>query len=990
MSKQKSSRPNVNRLALVAIIGGLLLTFAGAASNAANFSFVDSFRSAIGLREATLTKIDSAGDSPSAGSISLTTLGVASTENFDILSNVAGSTTNVIAINGWEITETGGGARDNEQYAVDTGASNTGDTFSYGAAAATDRALGGLRSGTLIPVFGASFTNSTGSAISSLAVAYTGEQWRLGTASRTDSINFEYSTDATSLSTGTWTPASALNFVTPNTVTTGAKDGNAAANRTALSSTISGLNIPNGGIFWIRWTDTDATSSDDGLSVDDFSLTPNGVAAAPEMDVLGSGNEIVDGDTSPTPTDGTDFGSLDVATGLQQNVFSIANSGNANLILMEPMPLRQPEGGNNYVIITGDTADFSVTNQPTSPIPSGSPSEFAITFNPTTTGLRTATVTISNNDSNENPYNFSIQGTGTAATSTPTNTPTATPTNTPTATPTSTPSGTPTSTPTATPTAAPTATPNPPPGAPQSLYGIQNGFGTPANNRIYQIDRTNGNASNIQAITMPGRTVFRANSLAARPGDGVLFAVLEVSGLLDSPEGLTTRNLVTIDPATGVATNIDILTANIAAISFRDVPMPQMRSSESPDGDVITLYGASDYSGPSTTQRTLFIINQTTAALTSLFQLSNENCGVAIAFAPDDFLYRISGGSCFDAPEGGGVFQKIDVDTQQVEVLTNTIGQEVFALGYSTAAGQMYMNELDGDLYTISLFDGSRTLVGPIDGSESPEGTGLPNRGLAFAAPVGMPTPTPACTPPVGNVLWYRAEANALDSSASTNHGIEEGGVAYAAGKVGQAFSFDGVDDRVVVPVRPVQDDFTIAFWVNTSQMSGSETNWYDGRGLVDGEVSGFANDFGVALGAGKVLFGVGNPDTTIRSGVIANGTWQHVAAIRNRTTGAIQLFINGVSVATGVGGTQSLTAPARLTLGRLQTNISPFNGLIDEVEIFDRQLSQTEIQSIVIAGNGGCAQPTPLADLAIVKTDNVAVVTSPGTTTYTLTVTNA
>ena len=34
------------------------------------------------------------------------------------------------------MTETGGGARDNEQYGVDTGGSNTGDTYSYGAAAA--------------------------------------------------------------------------------------------------------------------------------------------------------------------------------------------------------------------------------------------------------------------------------------------------------------------------------------------------------------------------------------------------------------------------------------------------------------------------------------------------------------------------------------------------------------------------------------------------------------------------------------------------------------------------------------------------------------------------------------------------------------------------------------------------------------------------------------------------------------------------------------
>src|SRR5664279_1009319 len=97
-----------------------------------------------------------------AAPVSLLSLGSAYTQNFDALGNVAGSTTNLTLPTGWAITETGGGARDNEQYAVDTGSSNTGDIYSYGAAGSTDRALGGLRSGTLIPLFGAEFSNNTG------------------------------------------------------------------------------------------------------------------------------------------------------------------------------------------------------------------------------------------------------------------------------------------------------------------------------------------------------------------------------------------------------------------------------------------------------------------------------------------------------------------------------------------------------------------------------------------------------------------------------------------------------------------------------------------------------------------------------------------------------------------------------------------------------------------------------------------------------------
>ncbi|MFO1493575.1 MAG: Calx-beta domain-containing protein [Lysobacterales bacterium] len=206
--------------------------------------------------------------------VSLTTVGSASTQNFDTLSNTAGSTTNNLTITGWFMTESGAGARDNEQYAVDTGGSTTGDTYSYGAAGSTERALGGLRSGTLIPLFGACFTNNTGTTLSGLQVSYNGEQWRLGTAARTDQIDFQYSLNATDLVTGTWVDVNALDFVTPFTSTTGATNGNAAANRTALSSAIGSLAIANGATFWIRWVDLDASGADDGLAVDDFALTP--------------------------------------------------------------------------------------------------------------------------------------------------------------------------------------------------------------------------------------------------------------------------------------------------------------------------------------------------------------------------------------------------------------------------------------------------------------------------------------------------------------------------------------------------------------------------------------------------------------------------------------------------------------------------------------------------------------------------------------------
>jgi len=222
----------------------------------------------------------------SAQCVSLTTLGSASTQNFDTLSNTAGSTTNNLTITGWFLLETGTAARVNQQYAVDTGASNTGDVNSYGAAGDTDRALGSLRSGTLVPSYGACFTNNTGSTLTSLDVGYTGEEWRLGTVARTDQLTFEYSLNATSLSTGSWTGVAALNFVTPDTATAGAKNGNAAADRTVIAPVnVPALSIANGATFWIRWTDVDGSGADDGLAIDDFTLTPQGGPGLPNLTV---------------------------------------------------------------------------------------------------------------------------------------------------------------------------------------------------------------------------------------------------------------------------------------------------------------------------------------------------------------------------------------------------------------------------------------------------------------------------------------------------------------------------------------------------------------------------------------------------------------------------------------------------------------------------------------------------------------------------------
>ena len=189
-------------------------------------------------------------------------------QDFDSLESTGNSSS---LPGGWELAESGSAA--NTTYAAGTGSSSTADTYSFGAAGNSDRALGTLQSGSLVSIIGASFVNGMASPINKLSVAFMGEQWRLGATGRADRLDFQYSLDATSLTTGTWVDVDALDFSSPNTgPTTGALNGNDAANQANRSATLTGLNWAPGSTLYIRWTDLNASGSDDGLAVDSFTI----------------------------------------------------------------------------------------------------------------------------------------------------------------------------------------------------------------------------------------------------------------------------------------------------------------------------------------------------------------------------------------------------------------------------------------------------------------------------------------------------------------------------------------------------------------------------------------------------------------------------------------------------------------------------------------------------------------------------------------------
>jgi predicted alpha-1,6-mannanase (GH76 family) len=188
---------------------------------------------------------------------------------------------------------------------------------------------------------------------------------------------------------------------------------------------------------------------------------------------------------------------------------------------------------------------------------------------------------------------------------------------------------------------------------------------------------------------------------------------------------------------------------------------------------------------------------------------------------------------------------------------------------------------------------------------------------------------------------------NAVDSSGNGNNGVVTGASWNSLGRINGCLSFNGVNSSVQI-TNTICNDFSIAFWVKTTQVPGNG-QWYNGVGLVDGDSPGTANDFGTALVSGKFAFGIGNPDQTILSSgaTINDGAWHHCVATRQQITGIIRIYVDGIQQWSGTASRNTLNSSGRLLLGALSSGNGYFNGSLDDVKIFRRTLSGNEVAAL-------------------------------------------
>ncbi|WP_395052633.1 choice-of-anchor D domain-containing protein [Flavobacterium sp.] len=147
----------------------------------------------------------------------------------------------------------------------------------------------------------------------------------------------------------------------------------------------------------IRTASISIVNNDANENPYNFTIQGNGIL--PEINIQGNAITILDGDSTPSITDLSDFGSSNIGTATTKT-FTIQNLGTADLTI------------GAITFLGTNAAEFTITNIPNTTVIAGGTTTFTVSFNPSSLGLRTATISIVTNDANENPYNFSIQGTG--------------------------------------------------------------------------------------------------------------------------------------------------------------------------------------------------------------------------------------------------------------------------------------------------------------------------------------------------------------------------------------------------------------------------------------------------------------------------------------------------------------------------------------------------------------------------------------------------
>lgn len=285
-----------------------------------------------------------------------------------------------------------------------------------------------------------------------------------------------------------------------------------------------------------------------------------------------------------------------------------------------------------------------------------------------------------------------------------------------------------------------------------------------------------------------------------------------------------------------------------------------------------------------------------------------------------------------------GVRDRLEDLTRKQALIASVIAGLIII---AVLGGTVLRDQLTG---LISGQDDSNTpssLNGPGNGSadaSNGQGSGSPNGGDAQLAALA--------NGPTGGLIAYWPADGTADDTVGDNEGILLNGAVYGTGRFGSAFDLDGINDYIELSEQPeIPDEFTVSAWIRIDAASYANHNsiFSSSEFSLIINATSQANAVELATNTGAVV-----------GGVVPSGQWIHVAG--HRTTSELRLYVNGVAVATDSLGLDSVQVDLLPQIGRGEpqgAELHPFGGLIDEVRIYDRALSDAEVAELFALRSG-------------------------------------
>ncbi|MBI3231684.1 MAG: fibronectin type III domain-containing protein [Candidatus Doudnabacteria bacterium] len=248
-----------------------------------------------------------------------------------------------------------------------------------------------------------------------------------------------------------------------------------------------------------------------------------------------------------------------------------------------------------------------------------------------------------------------------------------------------------------------------------------------------------------------------------------------------------------------------------------------------------------------------------------------------------------------------------------------------------------------------------------------------PSGNLAVSGDFMFNTQSPP--PPPGPVGYWKLDdasgTTTADSSGNGNNGSLTNGPVWTTGKVNGGLSFDGVDDYVLIPNSPSLSPttaITLTAWVNISNTNTTK--------MIVAKYDSTGASYFLRVGGSRVRFNVnaggtlsGPPDSAT---LLSPNTWYHIVGTYDGTQA--KLYINGLlNTSIAKSGAINVTS-LPVNIGRHGSNLMFMQGLIDEVRVYDRALSQSEVTALYnFSGTPSDTQPPSVSITSPAAASSVA-----------------